>query len=197
MKIIGITGGIGAGKSAVLSYLEKEYHCRVEQADLVAHKVKEPGQPCYEKLVQLLGASVLNGDGTIDKGRMAERIYKDPGLLSQVNAIIHPAVKAFFLEEIRKEREKQELDYFFLEAALLIEDGYEKIVDELWYIYADASVRKKRLMESRGYTEEKTEQIFKSQLCDADFRKHCDFVIDNSTSLSDTYEQIDRRLGDR
>ena len=67
MKLIGITGGIGAGKSEILSYLATHYNCRVEMADLVAHKVKEPGQPCYRALVELLGDSVLDTDGAIQK----------------------------------------------------------------------------------------------------------------------------------
>ena len=153
MKLIGITGGVGAGKSAILSYLQENYNCRVELADLIAHKVKEPGQPCYDALIELLGQDVLNDDGTINKGRMADIIFSDDEKLAAVNALIHPAVKQYFLAEVEKEREIGKIDYFFLEAALLIEDGYEKIMDELWYIYATEEVRMRRLMTSRGYSE--------------------------------------------
>ena len=194
MKLIGITGGVGAGKSAILSYLQENYNCRVELADLIAHKVKEPGQPCYDKLVELLGQEVLDEDGTINKGKMAEIIFSDEDKLMAVNAIIHPAVKAYFLAEVEKERNIGKIDYFFLEAALLIEDGYEKIMDELWYIYADEEIRAKRLMESRGYSEEKVRNIMAEQLSDEEFRRACAFVIDNSNSLNETYEQIDRKL---
>ena len=194
MKLIGITGGVGAGKSAILSYLQENYNCRVERADLIAHKVKEPGQPCYEALIELLGREVLNEDGTINKGRMADIIFSDDEKLAAVNALIHPAVKQYFLAEVEKEREIGKIDYFFLEAALLIEDGYEKIMDELWYIYATPEIRAKRLMESRGYSEEKVQNIMAEQLSDKEFRKVCAFVIDNSYSLNETYEQIDRKL---
>lgn len=194
MKLIGITGGVGAGKSAILSYLQKNYNCRVELADLIAHKVKEPGQPCYEKLIELLGQEVLNDDGTINKGRMADIIFSDDEKLAAVNALIHPAVKQYFLAEVEKERKIGKIDYFFLEAALLIEDGYEKIMDELWYIYATEEVRMRRLMTSRGYSEEKVRNIMAEQLKDEAFRKSCVFVIDNSYSLEETYQQIDRKL---
>lgn len=194
MKLIGITGGVGAGKSAILSYLQENCNCRVELADLIAHKVKEPGQPCYKALVELLGQEVLDADGTINKGRMADIIFSDDEKLTAVNAIIHPAVKTYFLEEVEKERNIGKIDYFFLEAALLIEDGYEKIMDELWYIYATPDVRVKRLKESRGYSEEKIQSIMAEQLSDEEFRKACAFVIDNSYSLNETYEQIDRKL---
>lgn len=194
MKIIGITGGIGAGKSQILSYIEKSCNCRILLADSIAHRVKEQGQPCYDRLTALLGGKILTGDGRIDKEKMAAAIFGDENLLRQVNAIIHPAVKQYILSEIEKEKADGQREAFFLEAALLIEEGYGQIVDELWYIYADEKVRRERLKASRGYTEEKISQIFSSQLSETEFRAHCKVVIDNSKSLSDTYMQIDERL---
>lgn len=86
------------------------------------------------------------------------------------------------------------MELFFVEAALLIESGYEHIVDEMWYIYAREDVRRRRLSESRGYTPEKIEKIIASQLSEEEFRQHCDFVIDNSDSLEDSYRQIRQKL---
>lgn len=194
MKLIGITGGVGAGKSQILSYIESRCNCRILLADQAAHEVKEPGQPCYRKLVELLGSGILQEDGAIDKGKMAAAIFADEDLRKRVNAIIHPAVKEYILAEIKKERAAGEKDAFFLEAALLIEEGYDRILDELWYIYADEAVRRRRLKASRGYSEEKIGQIFLSQLSEEEFRRHCKVIIDNSRSLSDTYMQIEERL---
>lgn len=191
MKIIGITGGVGAGKSQVLSYIEKACKCRIILADKAAHQVEEPGQPCYYELVKLLGEEILSEDGSIDKKKMAAKIFAEEILLEQVNKIVHPAVKSYILEEIEKERIAGNAEFFFIEAALLIEDGYEAIVDELWYIYAAKEVRRKRLKESRNYTDEKIDQIFESQLSEKEFRAHCKVVIDNGGSLVDTYKQID------
>ena len=194
MKLIGITGGVGAGKSQILSYIEKNTNSRILLADEAAHIVKEPGQPCYTKLVQLLGEEVLEDDGQINKGKMAARIFADKEILAQVNAIIHPAVKTYILNEIDKERKAAVKEFFFLEAALLIEEGYHKIVDEMWYIYAAEPVRRQRLKENRGYSDEKITQIMKSQLSEETFRAHCKEVIDNSNDLLDTYRQIDEIL---
>ncbi len=194
MKLIGITGGVGAGKSQVLSYIEKNCSCRILLADDAAHRVKEPGQPCYRALVSLLGTGVLQKDGFIDRQKMAAAIFSQQDLLNQVNKIIHPAVKAYILSEIEKERRAGKIDAFFVEAALLIEEGYARILDELWYIYAEEGVRRERLLASRGYSDRKIGQIFSSQLTEAEFRRHCKVVIDNSGSLSDTYLQIDERL---
>ena len=190
MKLIGITGGVGAGKSLVLQLLQKHCRCRVLLADEVGNEVKLPGQPCYERLVELLGRQVLAPDGTIDRKKMAERIFADPALLEQVNGIIHPEVKRYILKQVEEERSKGEIDYFFLEAALLIECGYEAVVDELWYVHADPAVRRQRLMESRGYSDEKVRQIFDSQLSEEEFRAHCRVVIENNGDIRETERQL-------
>lgn len=194
MKFIGITGGIGAGKSEILSYIRKHYICEIYLADEVAHLVKEPGTKCYEKLIELLGKEILSPDGQIDKGKMADRIFADAGLLEQVNDIIHPAVKEFLLEHLERAKQKGRTELFFVEAALLIEGGYRELVDEMWYIYASEDVRRTRLKQTRGYSDEKITHIMAKQLDEALFRKNCDFVIDNSGALEDSYRQIDKKL---
>lgn len=196
MKVIGITGGVGAGKTAVLSYISGKYNCRVVLADEAAHKVKEPGQVCYDRLVALLSADILNKDGTVNKQKMAEKIFASPNLLKKVNEIIHPAVKELILNIIDEERKSLVHDFLFIEAALLIEDGYLEIVDELWYIYANDDVRRRRLKETRNYSYEKINAIMEKQLKEDGFRKYCSVVIDNSKRLADAYRQIDEKLGE-
>ena len=193
MKIIGITGGVGAGKSTVLSYLEEAYGARVIQADQVANKIKEPGESCYDAIVQLLGPSVLLENGFIDRKRMGQLIFSDTSLLEKTNQILHPAVKAYIKNAIAA-AEKENVPVFVIEAALLIEDDYGAICDELWYIYTRESVRRERLKSSRGYTDEYITNIMKKQLSDETFRSACDFVIDNSESPAFTKEQIDKRM---
>ncbi len=195
LRLIGITGGVGAGKSEILSYIRKQYKAEIYLADEVAHKVKEPGAVAYQPLVDLLGKDVLQEDGFIDKKKMAEKIFADKMVLEKVNNIVHPAVRSFLENAIDKARKDEETELFFIEAALLIEAGYKEIVDELWYIYAEKNIREKRLKESRGYSEEKIKSIMDKQLSEDEFRKECDFVIDNSSTLEHAYRQIDERLG--
>lgn len=194
MKVIGITGGVGSGKTALLNYIRENYNCEVIFADEAAHRVEEPGQKCYEKLVDLLTPCILNSDGTIDRKKMAEAIFKNEGLLEEVNGIVHPAVKQYILEEIATQKKLQKLDFLFIEAALLIEDGYLNIVDELWYIYANEEVRRVRLKDSRNYSDEKINAIMEAQLSEQEFRNACSVVIDNSGSLEDSFQQIDRKV---
>lgn len=197
MQIIGITGGIGAGKSQVLQYIQNHYKCRVILADDVGNEVKLPGKICYNQLVDLLGNDILDKEGFIQKEKMAARIFSNKELLLQVNAIIHPAVMDYILAEIQKEKESDILDFFFVEAALLIECGYASHVDEMWYVYASDEIRRERLRANRHYSDEKITSIMNGQLKEADFRKHCQVVIDNSDDFSKTEKQIDKILGDK
>ncbi len=190
MLVIGITGGVGAGKSSVLKALEEHCNCKIVLADDVGNKVKEPGQACYFQIVDLLGKDILSEDSTINKVKMAERIFSDEDILRQVNNIIHPAVEEYILNDIRTEQKKKKIDVFFLEAALLIEAGYVPYLDELWYIFSEKDVRINRLIESRGYSDEKIRQIMEKQLSDVEFRKYADVVLDNSKDFEDTFQQI-------
>ena len=194
MKVIGITGGVGAGKSKILEYISSKYNCDIIMADKAAHMLEEPGQKCYDKLVALLGDSILNDDSSIDKAKMAEKIFTNKALLAKVNEIVHPAVQDYILQCIQERRAENKLDFLFIEAALLIEAGYVDIVDELWYIHSDADTRRKRLKSSRAYSDEKIDSIIQEQLSEEEFRKNCNVIIDNSSYFETTCKQIDRKL---
>ena len=196
MKVIGITGGVGAGKSEVISWLAKRPDCRVIMADREAHRLEEPGGVCYEPLLALLGDEVLDSGGRIDKRKMAAKIFGDEALRGRVNGIVHPAVKAYLTAQIKQERAAEKLKFLFIEAALLIEEGYAGIVDELWYIHAEEEIRRQRLKNGRGYTDEKIDSILKSQLSEEEFRKHCAVVIENNGTLQGVYTQIEKELGE-
>ncbi len=196
MKIIGITGGVGSGKSEVMKMIKKLADPCLIYADDVANKLKKKGKPCYYELVDLLSEEILDDTGEIDKKRMAARMFsgEDEDLVGKVNAIIHPRVKEYILDKIEKEKKAGRHDHLFIEAALLIEDGYDKICDELWYVYADEDVRRERLKKSRGYSDEKINGIFMSQNDDGVFRKYCKVIIENNGDLDSLKEQILKNL---
>lgn len=194
MKVIGITGGVGSGKSTILDEISKLYNCRVLFSDLAAKELQDKNRPCYEPLIRLLGEDVLDEDENIDKKKMSNKIFADKSLVKKVNDIIHPAVKEYILSEIDKEKKEDNIDYFFIEAALLIECGYKEIVDEMWYIFVNDDERRKRLKASRGYTDLKIDQILANQLSDEEFRVNSDFIVDNSYSIEESIKQITERL---
>ena len=134
MIFIGITGGVGAGKSAVLSYLKELDGVRVMLSDEIAHELMEPGSDCYNRLKELFaGEPIWLEDGHFDRPALAGVIFSDDKKRELLNEVVHPAVKEYVLNAV-KEAKKEGLFMLVLEAALLIEEGYGEICDELWYI---------------------------------------------------------------
>lgn len=198
MKFIGITGGVGAGKSAILSYLAEKPKTKVMLADEIAHRLMEQGTECYYKIAERFRGEDIFQDtvegGPFHRGKLATVIFSSEEKREALNAIVHPAVKAYVQRVFEEETQKQELDLLILEAALLIEEDYGAICDELWYIYTSEENRRARLKESRGYSDEKIDSILKSQLSEEAFRAATQVTIDNNGSLEATFQQIEKAL---
>lgn len=190
MKVIGITGGVGSGKSEVLKYLSRRHGAVVCQADIVARHLEKKGTICYRQIVEHFGSEILQENGRIDRGKLAQIVFGDKKQLEALNSIVHPSVKKRILRMI-KEEEKKGTELFVLEAALLLEDHYDEVCDETWYIYAEDSVRMKRLKLSRGYDEEKIKAMFKSQMSRDEFLSKCDRAVDNSSDFDNTCVQLE------
>lgn len=195
MKFIGITGGVGAGKSAVLNFISSHYNAKVVLADDLAKSLMEPQQECYRKITEAFrGYDILDEHQRINPSAMAELLFSDARLRKKMNDIVHPAVKDAVLRQVEEEKKKGTYDYFFFEAALLIEDGYDKLCDELWYIYTKEEKRRQRLKEGRGYSDEKIDAIFESQLKEDVFFQHCRRVIDNNGTPEETFSNMQKLL---
>lgn len=193
MKVIGVTGGVGSGKSTVLDYLKDAYGAEVIQADQVGHEVMEPGEPAYQEILSAFGRSVLAEDGRIDRRILGGIVFADEEKRKILNAVIHPCVRQEILRRIARAGEEK-ADYVIVEAALFLEEKYDAFCDETWYIYTSEDRRRSRLRASRGYTEERMDQMFRSQKSEEEFRKRCDCVIDNNGTAEDTCRQIDKRM---
>lgn len=186
MKIIGITGGVGSGKTYVAGVLAQEFGACVILTDTVAHELMEKGQDCYHKIVREFGPGILNPEGGLDKARLSALIFKDPQKRIKINQIVHPAVKA----EVKRRINNTDRELIVIESALLFEDHYEEICDEVWYVHASKAERVKRLMDSRGYTREKCEDIMRSQWTEEEFLKASHRVIFNEDDSLSAAEQI-------
>ena len=195
MKVIGLTGGVGCGKSTVTDVLKEKYNAHVIQCDVLGHEVLYPSGEAYEPVVELLGKEILDQSGFIDRGRVAGIVFKDATLLRRMNEIVHPAVIREVERQIEEQRLKGECDYVVMETALMIEAGMAKCCDVVWYVYANEDVRRVRLKASRGYTDERIHSVMASQKSEEEFRAIADFVIDNSGSPIETEKQIIQELG--
>lgn len=190
MKVIGITGGVGAGKSTVLEYLKRTWNAYVIQADKVGHRVMEPGERCYEEIVQLFGKQIIKNDKTIDRKQVSDVVFNNEEMLLKLNGIVHPAVKQKILDTIAEQKSKNR-SLVVVEAALLLEERYQDFCDAVWYIHTEEEIRIQRLMDSRGYTREKARSIMANQASEAFFRTHADLVVENNGDSEKTYQQID------
>lgn len=193
MKILGITGGVGSGKSAVLDYLEAEYHAVICQLDDVARMLQQNGQVCFTKIVETFGEEVIGKDLELDRQKLSEIVFSDAKKLQQLNEIVHPEVKQWVIKDIA-DKENLGVPLYVIEAALLPTAGYEAICDEMWYIYTNEKVRTERLKASRGYSEERIRNMIASQPKEEIFRKACCAVIENSGTFEDTKRQIGELL---
>lgn len=195
--IIGITGGVGTGKTTVLELLEKEYGARIIMADEVSKFLQAPGGRCYGSIVEEFGEEILDMEDPehpIDRAKLAKIVFADPDRLQDLNYIVHPLVKIEIMCEISGIYHEDSEALILVEAALLIEAGYLDILDELWVVTADKETRIERLAKSRGYTREKSESVMATQLSDEEYAEFSDFLIDNSGSPEDTLKQIEKRL---
>lgn len=185
MKVVSITGGVGSGKSEVLRVLKEEFGAQVILADEVAHQLMELGKSGYKKVVEALGTSFLNADGSINRKKLAELIFNDEKALEQMNAIIHPMV----WREIQYEITHSDKALIVVEAALFDEE-HNAMFDEIWYVYTTRENRIKRLMASRGYTEEKCLDIMSNQASEEEYRSLAAHVLDNNGSVEAIRDQI-------
>ncbi len=192
MKVLGITGGVGSGKSEVLNYLKDAYQAYICQMDETARTLQKSGTECFRRIVEHFGNGIVGPDGELDRGALGRIVFSDEEELKALNGIVHPEVIRWVQEDIAR-RAEEGVCLYVVEAALLPDVGSE-LCDELWYIYAEESVRRERLKSSRGYTDEKITQMIASQPAEDCFRRICTAVIDNSGSFEETKREIGERL---
>lgn len=192
MRVIGLTGGVGAGKSRILDILQTEYGAEIIVADQVAHELMEPGHEGYEMVVRALGNSFLKPDGTIDRPLLSALIFHDQNALETMNGIIHPMV----WKTVKDKISSSQADLIVVESAIMSPEQKEKY-DEMWYVYTSEANRLQRLMKNRGYSPEHSKSIMANQSSETEFRNICDRVIDNNGSLDEVRAQIKAILKDR
>ncbi len=185
--VIGITGGVGSGKSTVLALLETEYQAEICMADELGHEAMKKGMGAYEAIVDAFGKDVVGVDGELDRNKLAAIVYTDEEKLRRLNGLIHPIV----LKEMeRKAHATKPGSVLVLETAILFETGCDTLCDEVWGVITGEEIRIKRLMESRGYSREKAKAIMEKQMSDAELAKRCDRRIVNDGDMQELARQL-------
>lgn len=182
MKTIGLTGGIGSGKSTAAAILD-ELGAEVIDADRVGHEVYLPGTAGWSQVVAAFGPDIVAADGSIDRKRLGAIVFADRSRLAELNAIVHPLIAQTVAQRLAERSSAGKP--IVVEAAVLIEANWQTLVDEVWLVVASPEAVVARLSSQRGLSREAVEARVRSQLSDAARRARADVVIDNSGTVEE------------
>ena len=189
MKTIGLTGGIGSGKSTVSNILAT-LGASIIDADRVGHEIYLPGKAAWKQVTDTFGREIVAADQTIDRKKLGAIVFGSPDALARLNAIVHPIM----FEEIRQRIQARRAEGFTLpvvvEAAILIEANWLPLADTVWVVETDKDAAIRRVAEQRGMSTADAEARIANQLSNAERRKHAQVVIRNNGSLQALEQQI-------
>ena len=182
MLTIGLTGGIGSGKSAVADLL-KQLGASVIDADRLGHEAYTPNSEAWRQVVAAFGQEILTAEGEIDRRKLGSIVFADPAELARLNGIMHPLM-AGMVEERKAELVAAGESVAVVEAAVLFEAGWDSLVDEVWTTYAPVDTVVERLHARNGLSEEEARKRINSQMSVEERNRRSDVVVDNSADMA-------------
>jgi dephospho-CoA kinase len=189
LKLIGLTGGAGSGKSTVAAML-RELGAVVIDADEAAHAVYEPGTTGFDAVVREFGVDFVK-DGRIDRSRLGDLVFKDEDARRRLNAIVHPLVREWMTERT-VEAVQGGVEVVVQDVPLIFENGLEPLYSALVMVYVPEQLQVRRLVLGRGLSEERARAIVAAQMPIEEKKRRAHHVIDNSAGIDDTREQVQR-----
>lgn len=199
MKVIGITGGIGSGKSTVLSILKKEFDAYVMLADDIGKQTMIPGTDTYRQMVSEFGTGILEENGSISTAKLSAILMEDEKKLGIQNRIVHPYVIRKIEEQLLELEKKEEKGLISdclvaVESAILFEAECDRLCDEIWVVTVPKDIRIERLMRDRGYSRERAEAFIKRQMSDEEYIACADKVIVNDGDMDKLKKNVTELL---
>ena len=188
MKVIGLTGGIGSGKSFVAHVAEKYFKILHISTDEIARRQMLKGGVSYKRVIEEFSgyiSGLIREDGEIDRQVLSKLVLNDRNMLEKLDGITHPAVIDEVNRMIEEEKEAGIYDAVLIETALIYEAGMDVICDEVWYVYAPLETRRKRLSESRSYSDEKIDGFFNGQLSEEEFLRRSTRTVPNGDDVTE------------
>lgn len=189
MKTIGLTGGIGSGKSAV-SQLLGDLGAFIVDADKVGHEIYLPGTEAWEQVTAAFGQDILTPDQTIDRKKLGAIVFGSDDARKKLNSIVHPLMFQNIDRRIKEKRAEGFTKPIVVEAAILIEANWLPLADEVWLVVTNKNAVIKRVTSQRGLSAKETEARIASQLSDVERRKYANLVIENDGSLEDLKQKV-------
>ncbi len=188
MRIIGLTGGYGSGKSTVAEFLA-ELGATVIDADKVGHEVFKPGTEAWREVVGAFGQGIISTYGTIDRRKLGKIVFRDPDARVRLNHIMHPRIRER-VEALIEEYEKADAGIVVIEAPLLLETRWKSMVDEVWVTSAPQTTVIKRLREKKGISEDESLARIHAQLSDEERMQQADVVIYTDCTLDELKDRV-------
>jgi phosphopantetheine adenylyltransferase/dephospho-CoA kinase len=192
MTVIGLTGGIASGKSTVAGYLQ-EFGAQIIDADRLGHRVYEPGTAGFQKVVNAFGHDLVTKDGTIDRRLLGGKVFGAPDQMERLTDIVWPEIRKLAAAEIAELKKKDRDAVIVLEAAVLLEAGWQDLVDEIWVTTVKVATAAARLMARNGLNESQAMARIQSQMSAKERLEQADVKIDNSDSLEDLKRRVERQ----
>ncbi len=188
MRAIGLTGGIASGKSTVSAILA-EQGAIVIDADQLGHRSYAPDTPTFDAVVATFGSTIVAHDGVIDRAKLGAQVFADPGGLKKLTDIVWPAIRDLAHAELQR-LARQGTDVSVLEAAVMIEAGWQDLVDEVWVVSVPTDIARQRLMARNGLSAEDADSRIAAQIGNAEREAEADVVIDTDCSLEQVRERV-------
>ncbi|EYE89213.1 dephospho-CoA kinase [Fervidicella metallireducens AeB] len=195
MKVIGLTGGIASGKSTISNILKTEFHIDIIDADLIAREIVKKGSDILDKIAEEFGNEVINSDGSLNRKKLGEIVFSDEYSLNKLNKITHPVIEKHIKYEIDL-KDKSGKKLCVVDAALLIEAGFYKLVDYVVLVCVNKETQLKRLMQRDKISEKEAFKRINSQMPLSDKVKYADFIIDNNGDLENVKLQTRKIIKD-
>lgn len=192
-RIIGVTGGIGAGKSSVSAIL-KEAGAEIIDADLISHQAVEPGKPAWYEIIEEFGQDVVRPDKSLDRKKLAGLVFGDDKLKIKLENIIHRQVVAEITEKVNSLKEQGYEGLIVLDVPIPVEHGFLDIADTVWVVSADVETRVKRIVARSGLSDTEAMERIKAQLSQDEYLKLADKVIINNSAMSELRNVVEDLL---
>jgi dephospho-CoA kinase len=191
MLTIGVTGGIGSGKTTVTKILA-ELGAPIIDADKVGHGIYAPDGPAYADMIAAFGKGILGEDDTIDRKKLGPIVFGDPAALKRLNSIVHPKMFERMKQMVAQLRAEGELKPVVIEAAVLIEANWQPLFDDIWLVIASKERVIERVELERGLKPEQTEARIRAQLSDAERRAYATETIVNDGTIADLRSKVEK-----
>lgn len=190
-KVVGLTGGVGSGKTYIAQYAKDTFEVPVIFADEVGHKALLEGTETYQSVLDTFGRDILREDKAIDRKILGGLVFSNKEQLKKLNDLVHPYIHSCIKEEIERIKRMPDKNCVIVEAAILLESSLVHLCDEIWFVFSDKEVRIQRLYETRGYSQEKIKSVMDAQLSEEEMRMKSNHTIINNGDLKEIHKQLE------